>query len=459
MSVVFMLPCFWCISKGPVLEVADNYWVIQRAMWSRRVIAAIIDKNDMPDFRLQAIINSQWKLQGQVLVRAKVNNFFVLELSNEDDRLFMLTNGPWAVQNRLLVLDKWVPGASMDKLRVGKIAVWFKFTGFPFELISNTIAFKLGSIFGEVVADPYNDEVANIHYLRAKVMIDPSKPLFLGTFIPLDNGKSVWINCTPERTYRVCEQCGRIGHLAKDCDWSVLKTMYEMHVQWNEIGMNQGLQFWMQPNVPHFQCPRRKCSKWHYSSSTKVQVEYDEFGFRYVVSDLRSEHAGTNTINAEFSSNSDSSNEYYTQNSSFKVQQPLQEVSPPSVNIQNEVQEASPILQAEQGVTQVAQGGVVVHAVEASYLGNDVQLEGENTEPVCGNNDDHCFALNAEDMQNLSGQSKAVGKAIQDGNISQDYQHLLCLEDITHLDDDVSTPEFVDGFSDDMMDTEDGPTV
>ncbi|KAF7821975.1 G-box-binding factor 4-like [Senna tora] len=50
-------------------------------------------------------------------------------------------------------------------------------------------------------------------FLRAKVLVDPSKPLFMGAFIPLSNSQKVRISCMPERTFRVCEQCGRIGHL------------------------------------------------------------------------------------------------------------------------------------------------------------------------------------------------------------------------------------------------------
>ncbi|KAF7810676.1 uncharacterized protein G2W53_037419 [Senna tora] len=51
---------------GPVIEIDPNYVALRRALWSKRAIAGLEDCREIPDFSLQAIINSHWKLQGVV---------------------------------------------------------------------------------------------------------------------------------------------------------------------------------------------------------------------------------------------------------------------------------------------------------------------------------------------------------------------------------------------------------
>ncbi|KAF7827010.1 uncharacterized protein G2W53_018174 [Senna tora] len=119
----------------------------------------------------------------------------------------MLANNPWAVQRSLLVLDKCEPGMVMEHLRANKVPIWLRF----FWHTDGSVAYEHGNMAGEVVQlDMHIDGFQNVHALRVKVLIEPAKPLFMGACITLSNGDKVWVSCTPERSYRLCEQCGRI---------------------------------------------------------------------------------------------------------------------------------------------------------------------------------------------------------------------------------------------------------
>ncbi|KAF7835775.1 uncharacterized protein G2W53_010634 [Senna tora] len=284
--------------QGPVLHVDDTYVALRRAIWSKRAIAALVDWREIPSFRLQAIINSHWKLQGTVTVKAQVRNFYILDFEYVQDWCFMIKNGPWVVKNSLLVLDKWQPEISAESLRIKNVAVWLRFTGVPLELVCNYVAHSLGDLAGEVVElDPENDSGRRLEFLRVKVLVDPSKPLLMGSYYPLSNGHKVWITCTLERTYRLCEQCEFI----------------------------------------HFQCPKRKTAKWHFRESTKIQVHYDEFGPRYEISE---EHSPllNNIISAEWSSDSSSDDQdevIYIQHTINPGNISPENGSPPSVGNQH----------------------------------------------------------------------------------------------------------------------------
>ncbi|KAF7811747.1 cysteine desulfurase mitochondrial-like [Senna tora] len=272
-------PQFVLPRQGPILEMQDDYIAYRRMMWSRKVVATLVDWKDMPIFRLQAIIDGIWNLQDHVLIKSKYNNTFILEFANDDEKDFMLSNGPWAVQQSLLVLDAWQPDTPVDRLEKDRIEVWFRITGVPLEFMCNSFAKLIGDIIGGTVKlDPHNDSGENLAFLRLKASLDKNMPLFMGAFLPTEFGEKIWISYTLERTYRVCEQCGRISHLPKECKWDIFVTLAAMQQQ------------------------RQK----HFLKKTKVHAEFHDYGVKYVVRDLKSEQLSSNIISAKWSS-SDSS--------------------------------------------------------------------------------------------------------------------------------------------------------
>ncbi|KAF7821686.1 hypothetical protein G2W53_027141 [Senna tora] len=284
--------------QGPIINFNRNIIEERTTIWSKRIIAALIDWKDMPQFRLQFILNNNWFLQGKVTVKAKHKNFFILEFLNAQDKQFMLENGSWTVQNLLLVLYDWQPGISVENLKVEKVAVWLRFTGVPMELICNRVAFLLGQTAGEVVQlDPINDKEDNIQVLRVKVMVDPSKPLLMGTFLPLGNGNKIWVSCTPERAYRVCEQCGRLGHLDRDCNWNVLKTFTELQNQRKKFFTKFGYAYWVDTQHVLFECPKRKTQEWSFRDTTLIQVEYSTSNVTFKVFE---QYKGDPSLNIQF---------------------------------------------------------------------------------------------------------------------------------------------------------------
>ncbi|KAF7835873.1 uncharacterized protein G2W53_010732 [Senna tora] len=151
--------------QGPVLELQDDYIAYRRARWSRKVVATLVDRKDMPIFHLQAIIDGNWNLQDHVLVKSKHNKSYILELANAENQQFMLSNGPWAVQQSPLVLEEWQP-----------------------EIFSNLIGDLIG---GTVKLDPHNDLDDNLEFLRVKASLDKTKPLFMGAFLPTEFGEKL----------------------------------------------------------------------------------------------------------------------------------------------------------------------------------------------------------------------------------------------------------------------------
>lgn len=94
-----LAPNFILPRQGLVVNLNQAHVQQQLALFERMIVAMIIDRKNIPVHRLQHIINANWLLLGEVFVRSKHRNFFILEFSDAEDMNFMLANGPWTVQN------------------------------------------------------------------------------------------------------------------------------------------------------------------------------------------------------------------------------------------------------------------------------------------------------------------------------------------------------------------------
>ncbi|KAF7807377.1 Pyruvate carboxyltransferase [Senna tora] len=211
-------PDFIIPRQGPVLEFSASYINMQRDFWRNCLIGVLVDDNMVKASRLQNIINRVWNLQHPVRVVGRSKNVFAFEFGCDLDKEIIHHEGPWAIQNKFLVMQSWQPNLILKKHTLNSVPVWVEFWGFPLEYYTSDIAELVGSMVGTVLQVDFSDQgFRNLRYLRVKVEVDRSIPLLMGFYVLLDDDRTIWIQCRYERMFRICRQCGCIGHVAKDC--------------------------------------------------------------------------------------------------------------------------------------------------------------------------------------------------------------------------------------------------
>lgn len=272
-------------------------------IWFDKVLAIVIDEKEMKALRLQRIIEANYRIKGKVKVVAKFKNFFVLQFEKAEDQLFMLTNGPWSVQNSLMILIKWKPDLSVSNMRVDKVAVWFRFSGLTLDLMSQEEANNMGKLVGEVFTlYPCNAAVAGRTYLRAMIFFDPSKPIPVGFYYPRDNGTMIWVTCEPERVRRICYKCGCIGHVEVGCNWSTGKVKQEVVHMLHNLMKKFKWSKWVAMEAPHFEDVKRVGNGLKMRMTFKVEIAQYAWGDQHVIFEAENPLSPTNIINAKIES-------------------------------------------------------------------------------------------------------------------------------------------------------------
>ncbi|KAF7822169.1 hypothetical protein G2W53_027624 [Senna tora] len=237
-------PDFIIPRQGPVIEFLTQYIDMQRNFWRNCLLGVLVDDNTIKAHRLQSIINR-----------------------NE---------GPWAIQNKFLVMKPWQPNLILEKFSLNAVPVWVEFWGFPLEYYTASVADLVGSMVGDVLQVDFSDQgIRNLRYLRVKVELDHSLPLLMGFYVHLDDTRSIWIQCRYERMFRICKQCGCLGHVAKDCKKSRRSVQASVAAQKEALRQRFDAVTFMDLDSPLFINEAIMFRKFKGRRTTKIWVEVE----------------------------------------------------------------------------------------------------------------------------------------------------------------------------------------
>ncbi|KAF7835779.1 Pyruvate carboxyltransferase [Senna tora] len=242
-------PDFTIPRQGPRIVVPPEIIREQIEFWQKCLIGVIYDEGPVKEERMEASIKEYWLLQDRVKVVGRKKNIFMFEFNNPFDRNFMAEEGPWAVQNKLLVLDHWQPNIILDEYRVAAFPIWIEFWGFPLEYYSSSVAEQVGRMAGEVLQVDFSDQGF--------------------------------------RNLRICKQCGCIGHLARDCKKSRREVQEAVDEQKERIRDEFGFQCFIDYEYALFVHEAVAFRMRNSRRTTMVRIKKEGEEVKYVTSEFK----------------------------------------------------------------------------------------------------------------------------------------------------------------------------
>ncbi|KAL0014776.1 hypothetical protein SO802_001845 [Lithocarpus litseifolius] len=133
---------------GPIVDPDQEEIAIQRNFWNLCAIGFLLDYRNSSVSHLQLILDNAWRIRGTVSIVGRESYFYVFHFGFEEDLLHICNEGPWAVAEALLVLERWRPNLILNHLQLNFISVCVQFHGLPLEYQYPELAEKMGHMMG-----------------------------------------------------------------------------------------------------------------------------------------------------------------------------------------------------------------------------------------------------------------------------------------------------------------------
>jgi hypothetical protein len=149
-----------------------------------------------------------------------LKTFSLLSLVVRQIKKRVLDGSPWVVGRYTVILQDNDESLKPSDVSFITVPMWVCILDLPFGWINAKRGGHVASLIGEVLKVETDDEgKANGAFLRARVMVDMSKPLRRGILLKKDKSSatSEWFAIQFENLSFFCYSCSLIGHLENSC--------------------------------------------------------------------------------------------------------------------------------------------------------------------------------------------------------------------------------------------------
>ncbi|XP_009102269.1 uncharacterized protein LOC103828420 [Brassica rapa] len=157
-----------------------------------------------------------WGLSGIISGRLVERRKFQFVFPSEELLQSVLNRGPWAFNDRMVVIKRWMP--EMDDNDLMQIPFWVQIRGIPMEYLTEGVIRNIGDIMGEAMLVDFNPEAnAAVEYVRVQLNWNLAQPLRFQKNFQFSLGVNTLLKFRYERLRGFCETCGMITHDSGEC--------------------------------------------------------------------------------------------------------------------------------------------------------------------------------------------------------------------------------------------------
>ncbi|PQQ10307.1 uncharacterized protein Pyn_17609 [Prunus yedoensis var. nudiflora] len=159
-----------------------------------------------------------WNTAREVVVKDLGENLFLFIFATEGDRLKVLRSGPWNFDKALVLLEVPDGRVAPSKMHLKYADFWIQIHNVPLCCMTTNMGRQIGNSLGRCLDVLEGMDGGCLgRFLRIRVCLDVSKPLWRGKKLTLPSGNTEFVDFRYERLPEFCFCCGRVGHVFKEC--------------------------------------------------------------------------------------------------------------------------------------------------------------------------------------------------------------------------------------------------
>ncbi|KAK9950683.1 hypothetical protein M0R45_006158 [Rubus argutus] len=154
-----------------------------------------------------------WQPVGEVKVKVLAGGLFLFTFSVSDDKKKVIDFAPWVYDKAFVLLEEPDGNMAPSLMQLKHIDLWVQCHNLPLKKMSMRMGGAIGNKLGKFLEVDCDESGACVgKFMRIKVRLDISKPLWRGFPIDLSSGVKALVEFCYERLFTLCFGCGRIGH-------------------------------------------------------------------------------------------------------------------------------------------------------------------------------------------------------------------------------------------------------
>lgn len=193
-------------------DVEDNLAFLDRA-----IVGKILSSSVLNIETIMSALYPAWGNPKGLIARSVGENLFIAEFGSKQDMERVLNGSPWSMNKRAVLIKRFDPNQRPADIRFNQLPIWVRIMNLPLGLMNDKWGSQLAGMVGEV-EQLETDEQGRAWgpYLRAKVVIDVSKPLRRCVFSARRQAHELY-DVQYENLLFFCFSCGIIGHSSIEC--------------------------------------------------------------------------------------------------------------------------------------------------------------------------------------------------------------------------------------------------
>ena len=158
-----------------------------------------------------------WRARRGFEVRDMGEHRVLFIFREEGDVEKIMNREPWTFNKHLVALKRIEKHTNLRQIQFETTCMWVQLHNLPIG-ISFSAAKSIVSEVGKVFENNLEEEkYEGSNFARVRVGVDITKPLCRGSKLVLRNGEKSWVCFKYERMPNICQWCGNLTHMDRDC--------------------------------------------------------------------------------------------------------------------------------------------------------------------------------------------------------------------------------------------------
>lgn len=188
--------------------------------WSHAIVGMFFDHSPPSTSYVHNIINNHWTTRAHIRVY-RTGPYYVFECEDLRDREAMLTLNTTFIDGKVITFCPSSETQIPASVNFNMARIWVRIHDLPWGYLNTEWTVRISNHVGLVdVIDSEGRGMPQQPFLRARLVLDITKPLIPGCFLPLDEERVAWVYFRYEGIFKFCKECGCVGHNTGRCPLS-----------------------------------------------------------------------------------------------------------------------------------------------------------------------------------------------------------------------------------------------